>query len=160
MTLSELFDTFQNTAFRLEGLPVYKVSEEANALKYYEKYGYTPGSFNEDWAALVKERTNKGQTIQRLRLLSNKPTDYEVFEINSYSGLRAGEDIHIAQRSEHPFEYDFWIFDNKWLARMVYAADGTFLNCVISEVSKEDLEQVNYWLSVFKSAECLNRIVH
>lgn len=153
--LSKLFDTFQDSAFRLEGLSVYSVPEETDAFRYYSKYGHTPEGFSDDWAAFVKDKVNSGKTIQRLRLLSDKLTEYEKFETSNYSGLRNGEDIRIAKRSEHPFEHDFWLFDNTWIARMNYDTNGALLNCEISEVSSEDLQKINYWLSIFTSAKSL-----
>lgn len=155
MDLSKLFDTFQDSAFRLEGLSAYSVPEETDALRYYSEYSHAPEGFNDDWATFVKEKVSTGKTMQRLRLLSDELTEYEKFETSSYSGLQNGEDIRIAKRSEHPFEYDFWLFDNKWIARMNYDTAGTFLGCEISEVSSEDLQTISYWLSIFISAKSL-----
>jgi hypothetical protein len=155
MTLDELFDTFRDTAFRLEGLPAYNVPEEVEALEYYSTHGHAPEGFNDSWTTFVRDTTSKGSTIQRLRLLSNQLTNYEKFELTSYSGLKAGEDIRIAKRSEHPYKYDFWMFDKTWIVRMEYATDGTFINYKISEVTQAELSHINYWLAVFTSAECL-----
>ena len=155
MTLDELFNTFRNTAFRLEGLPVYNTPEEVEALKYYDTHGHAPEGFNDSWAALARDATSKGRAIRRLRLLSNQLTNYEQFELTSYSGIKAGEDIRIAKRSEHPYKYDFWMFDKTWIARMKYSADGTFMDYEISEVSQAELSHIDYWLAVFESAEHL-----
>ncbi|HEX7483935.1 MAG TPA: hypothetical protein VF281_02155 [Candidatus Saccharimonadales bacterium] len=148
MTLSDLFESFQVSAFRLEGLPTYAVPDEGGALRHYKAYGQLPVGFNKDWAEFVKEKINDGKVIQRLRLLSSELTEYEQFELHVYKTAKNGEDIRFSNRANYPYTNDFWLFDNKWLARMNYDDEGRFIDSVISEVSESD-QKINYWMDVY-----------
>lgn len=159
MTLSELFDTFEQSAFRLEGLSVYSVHEEKEALEYYKKCGRIPVGFGDDWAKFVKQQTESGKIIQRLRLLSDQPTEYETFELNAYSGLRNGEDIRYAKRSDHSYDYDFWLFDSRWLARMDYDINGEYVGSYISEVTQENQVKIGDWLALYNSAPSVSELI-
>lgn len=159
MTLSELFDTFQLSAFRLEGLSVYSVQEEKEALEYYQSHGHVPAEFGDDWAKFVKQQTESGKILQRLRLLSDDPTDYELFELNAYSGLKNGEDIRYAKRSDHSYDYDFWLFDSRWLARMNYDSKGRYIGSHVSEMTQDDREKVGRWLVLYNSAPSVSELI-
>lgn len=159
MTLSELFDSFHRSAFRLEGLSVYSVSEEKEALEVYQEHGQIPAEFGSDWVQFVKGKTDAGKTIRRLRLLSDELTDYEKFELNAYTGIAGGEGIRFVKRNDHPYEYDFWLFDDKWLVRMNYDNDGRFIESAVKDMSKEDIDHISYWLSVYESAEPIADVI-
>lgn len=149
MTLSELFEKFETSAFRLEGLPVYTVPEEQVAFEYYRTHQTIPASFNSDWDAFVAEKVAAGKVIQRLRLLSSELTEYEQFELAAYS---AKEDVRLARRTDHPYTGDFWLFDNKWLACLQYDSDGNYLDVSIS-AAIEHRADIDYWLATYASAQ-------
>ena len=151
MTLSELFENFESSAFRLEGLPVYVIPEEREALHYYQKHQSVPAEFNSDWAAFVKEKISAGKVIQRLRLLSNNLTQYEQFELAAYS---TEEDIRLALRDDHPYTGDFWLFDNKWLVCLQYDDSGQYLGSRLADVNEHHAD-ISYWLATYESARPL-----
>jgi hypothetical protein len=149
MTLSELFEKFETSAFRLEGLPAYTVPEERDAFHYYQEHKSAPVGFNSDWTAFVEDKISAGKIIQRLRLLSGNLTQYEQFELAAYS---AKEDIRLALRDNHPYKGDFWLFDNKWLACLQYDSDGNYLDVSIS-AAIEHRADIDYWLATYASAQ-------
>ena len=149
MTLSKLFETFQVSAFRLEGRPVYLVNEEEDALKFYKNTGRLPEGFSKEWLEFVRSQTDSKKTIQRLRLLSDRLSDYEAFELTAYVGVEEGEDIRFAKRRDYLYEYDFWLFDNRWLARMNYDEDGRYVDSTVSEITGKDRESIDGWLELY-----------
>lgn len=156
--MSELFESFQFSAFRLEGRTTYSVDEEAEALKSYKNTGQLPKEFGKEWLEFVQHQTKLGKTVQRLRLLSDTPTEYEAFELKAYTGISGGEDIRFAKRSNQPYEYDFWLFDNKWLARMEYGDNGSYIKSTVSEVTNEDRESVDGWLALYRASPSISEI--
>lgn len=158
MTLSELFETFQISAFRLEGRSNYSVVEEKDALEFYDSTGQLPENYGNEWFEFVKNQTQLGKKMQRLRLLSNPLSKYERFELNAYIGVKGGEDIRFAKRSNQPYESDFWLFDNKWLARMEYGDDGSYIKSTVSEVTGEDCQGIDDWLALYCASPSISEI--
>lgn len=160
MTLSELFETFQLSAFRLEGRPNYSVDEEKTALEFHESTGRLPENYGEEWFKFVKSQIQLGKKVQRLRLLSIPLSKYERFEINAYPGLMGGEDIRFTGRSDQPYEYDFWLFDNKWLARMDYDEDGRLAGSTIFELTGKEEEYASGWLALYRDSPSISEMPH
>jgi hypothetical protein len=155
--LQNPFETFQRTAFRVEALPHYLVTEEREALHQF----ITEGTFtqtNEDWWILVQSATSADKKIQRLRLVSEKLTDYERFEIQAYSGPSAGEDIRTALRQDHPELSDFWFFDEKYIGELHYAEDGTFISLNTREATPEELQTYRIAEYLFQGAKPLRQV--
>lgn len=156
MNLDECFDRFQESAFRVEGLPSYSVEAEQSAISHFESTGKVPEGFNGDWSGFVRESLEAGKTVQRLRLQSDVPTSYEKFELIAYGpGVRAGEEIRVALRADHPYEEDFWLFDNQWWAVMHYSVDGYFIDADVSEIGDKARQIINYWLRIFTDSPLL-----
>lgn len=145
------FETFEHSAFRLEGLPEYNVPEEFDAFEYFKTHGESPGDVDPEWRSTVAQNVARGATMQRLRLLSNKLTEYERFELKSYPGIAAGEEIRTALRSVHiqQFTHDFWLFDERYLYQMYYSEHGEFVSMKFKEATLEELEKCTYWTDVF-----------
>ncbi len=156
MDINNPFETFTKSAFRLEGLPQYRVAEEIDALIYFNKYGKIPDNFGNDWANLVLKNASDGKSMERLRLVSEPLSNYENFELRSYLGVVAGEKIHIANRDDYDYKYDFWFFDNKWITRMNYSADGSFIDSETSKANKSEIDMFNYWYGVYKKSKMLD----
>ena len=156
MDLETLFDIFKNSAFRLEGLPTYRVHEEREAVAQFEDTGTLPEGFNDDWAELVSAATASGKSMNRLRLVSSPLSAYEQLEMIGYQpGLRAGEQIRLLERDGVPFRQDFWVFDDRWIARMNYAPDGSWISADVRELTPADFDEVEYWKSLFATATLL-----
>ncbi|MGL4340589.1 MAG: DUF6879 family protein [Rhodoglobus sp.] len=156
MHIADLFTGFNSTAFRLEGLPLYNVPEESSAIEVFRRSGILPDDANSDWAALIAQSISVGKSFKRLRLLSAIPTEYELFELEVYKiGVRAGEEIRVAQRDEYPFDQDFWFFDNRWIARMHYDGGGAWLGAEVTEAREADRVMLGSWMSVFDKSPLL-----
>jgi hypothetical protein len=158
MDINNPFETFEKTAFRVEGLTAYKVDEEVEAIKVFNKQGSVPTSFGKDWAELVAKNIHAGKTMERLRLWSEPLSDYERFETQAYSGIVGGEDIRTVKRDDYDYKYDFWFFDNTYIARIIYENDGTFVRFDISQATDEEIIMAAQWHDVFEKAKPL-RIV-
>jgi hypothetical protein len=153
MQISDLFDQFEISAFRLEALPRYKVDDEVDALAQFESTGTLPAGHNNDWAELIRGNLAVGKTMKRLRLFEVPLNSYEAFERAVYEiNVEAGEEIHAANRADFQLDRDFWCFDNRWIAKMVYDSDGAWHGADVSEVTPEDREMVDRWLTVFEQA--------
>jgi hypothetical protein len=158
MDLRNPFETFKESAFRLEALPQYVVEEEKEPLKHFQKTGLIQIS-DQSWPDLIRKNIESGKKMERLRLLSDKLTDYERYELQAYSGPSAGEEIHLALRSDYNdhYRYDFWFFDNEWIAQVNYKDDGTFINFDVRIATNEEKEMFTYWYSVFQNSQLLRQ---
>lgn len=154
MTLKKLFDAFKDTAFRLEGLPVYNVPEEAVDFNKF-KNGTFLSQEDNGWHGFLEQSKSQGKKIQRLRLLSQNLTDYEKFELRAYEkSLILGEEIRTTYNPEHlrNYEYDFWLFDNTWIARMNYDNDGKFIGQKVYKIDSKNKNYVDRWISIYHTA--------
>lgn len=161
MDINNPFETFQTSAFRLEGLPQYLVEDEKVAFDTFQKTGEVPVFFDSDWESLVRTNRESGKTMKRLRLLSDELSDYETFETQIYTGPKAGEEIRANLRSLYAnhYRYDFWLFDDHWMAEVMYEDDGTFVKFDMREATELELEQYHYWLEVFNESEPLKEFL-
>ena len=153
MEFDELFELFNEEAFRLETLPVYDVEEEEKAILEFNKTGKVVENVDNEWIDLLKI----GKPVKRLRLLSNPLSNYEIFELEEYkTNLKYGEDIRIVNRDNfNEILQDFWIFDMKWIGIMNYDKDGKFLNMNFHEANKEEIEIKKKWEKIFENAKKL-----
>lgn len=159
MNSSNPFETFEKYAFRLEALPQYLVVDEKEAFDTFKKTGNVQSS-DSDWLDTVRQNTTRGKNMDRLRLFSEKLSDYERFETQRYAGPKGGERIRTALRKDNAdnYKYDFWFFDDKWIAQINYEEDGTFVNFDIREATAEEFEMYQYWRSVFETAKPLRQV--
>jgi Family of unknown function (DUF6879) len=118
---------FKRSAFRLETLPEYDVPQEAEMLARF-KHGY-PVEMPDDhpWLLNVRHHCGAAKVMQRVRIVSNPPSDYERFELSLYRhSSAAGEQIHIIEEYRR-FPEDFWLFDNHEAYILRYDRHGRFL---------------------------------
>ncbi|MFF9397907.1 DUF6879 family protein [Streptomyces sp. NPDC014744] len=117
-----LFDEFEHTAWRLEtqrGYATDRVSQNWARFQRGETLGFNPDS---PWHASVREKTQKGKTFARVRLVDDPPTEGQQFLLASGLGnVEAGEDIRNLYRGDAERlglpNFDFWLFDSRILAR-------------------------------------------
>jgi hypothetical protein len=159
MDINNPFETFQRYAFRLEALPQYIVAEEIEPLRYFEETGLM-NDRDTEWPELIRSNTLQGKKVERLRLLSEKLTDYERYEIQAYRGPSVGEDIRTALVKDFAdqYKYDFWFFDDEWIAQVNYEADGTFINFDVRTATQQEKDMFMYWHGVFENAKPLRQI--
>ncbi|MER5985363.1 DUF6879 family protein [Streptomyces sp. NPDC001787] len=125
-----LFETFERTAFRLETLAVYDVSEEREE---FERF-LAGAEMGPDWDdnPWVRSMTDQGKQVSRVHVLRSPLTDYLRYELAAYLGnTKAGESIGIIDLAEQAPtglpDHDFWLFDNQEAYRMHYTVEGTFV---------------------------------
>jgi hypothetical protein len=125
-----LFETFEWTAFRLETLAVYDVSEEREEFADFLAGGPLPAkSADNPW---VRSMTDHGKQVSRVHVLSSPLSDYLRYELAWYPGnVAAGESIGIIDLARQNVsglpDHDFWLFDDARVYRMHYTEAGQFI---------------------------------
>jgi hypothetical protein len=136
--LEACFDQFRVSAFRLETLPAYDVGGmEADRREAWRAGRPIPERSvrTSPWLRRIALTTAEGKTWQRVRVISEPPTEYEQFELVSYAeALACGDETRIAVRSAHPdladLRFDFWLFDagrpGEFAVRLLYGPGGAW----------------------------------
>lgn len=139
---TDLFRRFEQTAFRLEVRRSYGIVEEDEP---YQRFlaGEEPGlDWFQPWLTLMRHVTSAGRRVERVRLVDDPPSDYLRFELwGTPHNLDAGEDIrYLTHETAADLElppYDFWIFDDRVVARVEFADDDAFLGATLSDDPEE-----------------------
>ena len=139
-TLLDLLDSFTKYAWRLEALDTYDISDEREQFDDFLA-GRTPQPSADDleWQARARDVVASGRSIGRVRMVGHPITDYTRFEWAAYfDNIAAGESIRVYDRTspggtDHRFDQDFWLFDDRVAAVMNYTDDGTFVGVTIDE---------------------------
>jgi hypothetical protein len=137
--LGRLFQTFTSSAFRLECLPSYAVTEddEAEALQLFvDGSPEPPWRKARQWPDTVRRAKQRGAEMQRVRLVETPPTDYQRFQCawGYPANVAAGEDIRILEHSpDGLLVVDFWMFDDATVVVLEYDYQGQFLVPVVAE---------------------------
>lgn len=140
--MSELnvFEKFKKTAFRVEMQPVYDISiEQKNFTGFKNGYPLDPKD-NIEWIESIKNWVQDGKEIKRVRVIDEQLSLYEKYEFICYHKNDAvGEKINVISRQEYnriadkDLHGDFWIFDDEFVAKLIYEKDGKFLKLDIIE---------------------------
>jgi hypothetical protein len=81
LDLGQLFRSFRHSAFRLECLPSYAVTEDDEAQAFYQWLnGEQPQEKECEWPKLVASAV-AGKSMQRVRLVSEPPSQYLRFQM-------------------------------------------------------------------------------
>ncbi|MER8995554.1 DUF6879 family protein [Mesorhizobium sp. M0678] len=131
------FESFKQSAFRLELLPKYEVEEEVEALVAFHEGLPAPQGFNSEWHAVIASAAGRGAKLSRIRCY-NEITDYLKFEVErGYpENIRLGENVRYCTTTEAlsvsqtlglTFLLDFWMFDGSVVFLMLYDSFGRFL---------------------------------
>ncbi|MFD7718513.1 DUF6879 family protein [Streptomyces sp. NPDC059814] len=125
-----LFETFGQTAFRLETLAIYDIEEEREE---FERF-LAGGDMGPDWDdnPWVRSMTDKGKQVSRVHVLRSPLTAYLRYELAAYPGnITAGETIGVIDHAEGDVtglpDHDFWLFDDQDVYRMHYTPGGAFI---------------------------------
>ena len=128
-----LFNSFEESAFRLETLDAYSIPQETPEFDRYLRGEQLPTDPNSEWVKLVADRVRLGKIMQRVRVISTPLTPYLRYEIDwgyLYSSI-VGEDIRLIERSrlkpDMQAPNDYWLFDRRILIAMQYDSVGHFL---------------------------------
>lgn len=137
--LGKLFESFRYSAFRLECLPFYDVTEddEAEALWHF-RHGRPEPPWKKDrlWLQTVRAARQRGAQMQRVRMVESPLTDYQRFQCawGYPANVDAGEDIRILEhRPDGLLTVDFWLFDDEIAVVLEYDNEGRFLVPVVAE---------------------------
>ena len=135
--LGRLFETFTVSAFRLECLPSYDVSEdaEAEAFRLWLE-GQSPQGQDRAWLQTVRDAKARGARMQRVRIVETPPTQHQRFQMEwGYPpNVAAGEETFILDhRPDGLLEVDFWLFDGALAVVLEYDDAGRFLRPVVAE---------------------------
>jgi hypothetical protein len=117
MTPAELFETFRESAFRLETLQYYVLAEdEPRRRAFREGRPLPPRPGKTDSMRLVRDVVAAGRQVHRVHVVELPLSDYMRYELAVYpENIAAGEDVRITRRTAHPglreLDTDFWLFD-------------------------------------------------
>jgi hypothetical protein len=134
MTNEEFFALADRTVWRLETLPQYNPRTD-DAFAEWRRTGQLlpleerPGK--RAWMAAVRAVVAAGKHVGRVRVRAPSDHPYAAYELAVYpENQAAGEDVRIADRSEHPelaqLDRDFWLMDEDLVLLMDYDPDGQF----------------------------------
>jgi hypothetical protein len=135
--LGKLFESFRYSAFRLECLPAYAVTEddESEAFRLWLA-GERPPQKEREWPKLCASAVAVQKSMQRVRLATQPLSEYLCFEMEwGYpANVAAGEDIRILDHEPAGLlKVDFWLFDDTTAVVLEYDDDGQFLRAVAAE---------------------------
>jgi hypothetical protein len=132
--MSSLISGATRSAFRLETLPQYLVSQDIDAFAAWKSGMPLPASTPETspYLAAVQKRTQAGCRRYRVHILDYPLSEYSRYELDAYRpNQAAGEEIYLADRASHAalrdLHEDFWLIDDEILIRMIYDDEGRFL---------------------------------
>lgn len=141
-----LFETFEHTAWRLETRRGYASDREDPEYLAFLETGSAPCDFSEPWFRNIREQTDAGKRVGRVRIADSPPTEEQLFLLDySRHNAAVGEDVSYlwrdeAERADLPAE-DFWLFDSRIVARLIFDDDDNLLNI---ELITEPAEVVRY----------------
>jgi hypothetical protein len=126
------FATFERSAFRLQLLPVYDVSEEQEEFKRFLAGDSPPASREENsWLQTMAAQVKNGRFWINVHLLQNPLTPYLQYLIDWWYVHQANAgakirllDAHFADRVHELTGHDFWLFDDARLFVLQYSPEG------------------------------------
>jgi hypothetical protein len=128
-----LFESFEQSAFRLEGLQHYSSPEEAEAFARF-RAGKDPG-LDLSWVLnTARAHAAAGQRMSRVRVIVEPLTDYTRFELFHYPAfVAAGDDIRVIAVTQGNWptgipRHDYWLLDDRDVWIMRYDDAGAFVS--------------------------------
>ena len=120
---NRLFESFARDAFRLELRDDYSVPLEEGPYEWWLA-GVVDNTFMDSWLSMIRQLTQAGKAVRRVRVATQPHTPYIRWEHEStHLNEEAGEQIRWLRRHELPQGLsfplggkDWWLFDDKLLA--------------------------------------------
>ena len=137
MTLGEAFSSFKKSAKRLEVLQEYHI--EGGELEQYNNFceGKKVEEFDDlkEWNKFIRQSTEQGKIIERIRVVKNPVSKYIKFEIELgyISSQKCGQVVDFIsfekfnKINKTNINNEFWIFDDEIIFEMIYNEKGEFL---------------------------------
>lgn len=146
---SQLFRSFDHTAFRLEARGRYDADYENESLRRFLAGEPDDLPWIQNWLTMIREITAEGKTFHRVRVVSIPLTDYSRFGVWCAQFTNgAGEDIRYLVRDQADAldlpHHDYWLFDSSKLVRMHFDDSDAFLGAEIIHDSA-DVVRHSYW---------------
>jgi hypothetical protein len=166
-SISRLFREFRHTAWRLETRRGY--ASDRNSPKWSRFLAGEDIASDPDnaWRENVRAQTALGKRFERVRLVDEPLTQGQEFLLASApSNIAAGEDIRhltrVQARELRLPDYDFWLFDSKFLARFAFDDEDTTLGVYVTEDPAEVLAACQArdaaWHHAVPAAEFVGRV--
>jgi hypothetical protein len=131
VTPADLYRTCKTSACRLETLQHYTVpGDEGRQQAFHAGLPLpSPGQGKQDSLKLITELRERGRKISRVHVVDRPLSGYVRYELAVYAeNVTAGEDVRIADRSQHPalaaLTHDFAIFDGQTVILFDYDSSG------------------------------------
>lgn len=129
-----LFDTFTDSAYRLETLPAYAIPAEDPSYRAFQHGLPRPERSvrTSPWMRRIAVTTAAGKAWSRTRVIDTPLTDYQRYQIPAYlESQTVGEQISLIPRGVvGDLGPDFWLFDaatdHARAALMLYTDTGEF----------------------------------
>ncbi len=124
-----LFKTFKREAFHLEVEDSYHTSGEAGPFQLFLDGQPDDFSWFEQWTSLVKEVTDSGKRMSRVRVVSVPHVDYQRWGLTvAPRNIAAGEEIlYLPRHLIDPRDLstdDWWLFDDERVVFSIFKPDG------------------------------------
>ncbi|WP_430784030.1 DUF6879 family protein [Actinoplanes sp. G11-F43] len=134
----ELFRVFERTAFHLEVRDFYRTPEEASPFQRFLDGEPDDAAWQRPWLDLVREVTDAGRSVRRLRVVPVPHLDYTRWLLHiSGNNVDAGEDIRWLPRTATAGlsvgTDDFWLFDDRRVVFTLFSADGMFAGGAVTD---------------------------
>lgn len=153
---AERLRSFKHSAFRLELQPRYLEPEEAETFGRFvdgNPQDPTEVPMLRTWFNQIRSLTDRGRSVERVRVQDDPPTDYQRWErFISPWNVAAGETLRYLDRKRaHEIGLlpaagpgDFWLFDDTTLMRMFFNDEGRRIR---NEISTDQtlVEQAISW---------------
>jgi hypothetical protein len=135
--LAEFVLGYKHTAFRLETRERYNEAEEVEPLRRFLA-GQPDYTWNEEWAAMMRQRTARGERMSRIRIVAEPHSEYTRFGIDlARVNVAAGEDIRYLPRGQAAHldlpGYDFWLIDSRTVGILRFGEDDLLLGAAIMD---------------------------
>lgn len=142
---------YERDAFRLETREHYREAEEDEPLRRFLA-GQPDYAWNQEWAAMIRHRTMRGQRMSRVRVVAEPHSDYTRFGIDlARVNVAAGEDIRYLPRPRAAVldlpRHDFWLIDSHTVAILHFGDDDTLTGAEV-RTDPAAVEQHRRWRTV------------
>ncbi|CAL9410152.1 hypothetical protein SUDANB19_01632 [Streptomyces sp. enrichment culture] len=123
-----MFTTFKHSAWRLETRRRYASDEATDTYHEFLRTGTVTWDHNDPWCENRRRQTASGKRIERVRILDSPRTEGQRYLLdNARRNTAVGETIRMLGRTDAKAlrlpEEDFWIFDARVVALLVFDTD-------------------------------------